>query len=66
MNPVMMLCYMFVLCRKEPLNAAISREPNNEVPGWVGLFGGMTVSTEETNKFLFEYLSNLSGYEVRK
>ena len=57
MNPMMMLCYMYMFCKHEPLVMAVSSDPKGDEPGWIGLFGGKMLTTEESNKFLLEHLS---------
>jgi len=61
-DPLMMLFYMHVLCKREPLFTAIADQPSSEMPGWIGLFGGGTVSTQASNDFLLEHL-NYKKYE---
>lgn len=56
MSPMMMLCYMYILCKREPLVMAITSKIKYDDIGWIGLFGGKELLIQDSNEFLTRHL----------
>jgi len=54
MDPRMILCYMYVFCKSEPLSFAFSHYSSSEQ--WIGLFGKKVLLISDSNEFLEKYL----------